>query len=228
MRLSKNYGSDFRLPVPVPGAWTALPRQAAVMLVSRLSEFGIFDKGLRIAAARLLPLSFYDGWMLCDLETTSSDAETICGLYGPDGWTPLDGQSPRIHEHNAIHGVRLGTDTERLDYLRFFCAYIHGVDGPFNIVDGDTPLWRIEKSGLAPLEAEILEDPEWVDAPAGDTPTLDAFVLFGRALFRSQLALDPSGMVRMVDDQLICESVVMKPEIEYGAGTRKLFLGAPG
>ncbi len=56
---------------------------------------------------------------------------------------PMDGSSPAIHLFNTRTHLRLDSEREVLDYLKFFCGYVWGDEGPFRIVDPEAlPRWQ--------------------------------------------------------------------------------------
>ncbi len=74
----------------------------------------------------------------------------------------LDGTSQPIHEINAEYGLSLFEPTAKelseqkqehvLHYLRFFCEFVHGEDGPFYIIDDD------EEVEITPQGRKRLQD----------------------------------------------------------------------
>lgn len=217
------------MPV-VPGAWKALAPGPAALLVRRLDELGFEPGDVEIDAVRVLKLSFYPGWLLCDLQIAASPDRpareaTLC-LYGPDGCTPVDGNSARVHGHNQRHGVALATDAQRQDYLQFFCNAVFGEEGPFCIVHPSTRLVRtvehgdpVDPAAIVPLGALPAEEQSGADYACT--------VVYARSLFSAKFELSPSGMVAMNDDQLILDMVAIDPELQFERSRRRIFTGRP-
>ncbi len=123
----------------------------------------------------------------------------------------LNGTSPPIHEVNAKAPIKVSEENV-LEYLRFFCFFVRGEEGPF-------------------LIAESLEDPyipkdsdEQTKAVIGGTirPAsyegkneqgfflCDAVVYYSNALFIANFAVQPGGMIEMLDDEPIAADLPVK------------------
>lgn len=219
----------FVLEAPIVGDWVRLDRDHAGVLTARLAETGFLGDGLiQIDAVRLLPLDFYSGWVLCDVQTSRTggkekDPEQALGrfpdcgihsfLYGPDGFTSLDGTSPPIHEHNQCHGVDLSDEPRREAYLRFFCFFVRGELSPFEVLDDARRL-------VFPAGGEA-EAPPAVTPPASLAATGElagrfrAHVLYGRTLFEVSFEMHRSGFIDMTDDKLIADGVGRVPDLGF-------------
>lgn len=232
------------LPPPIPGAWRDLTAPQTQLLLARLKEsFGATPHGMitgdiRIESARILPTSFYEGWMLCDLllkpptvveqslkGQIGTELAALSYLYGPDGFMPLAGRSDPIHQHNSLHGVDLSDETRRLDYLRFFCFAVHGEGGPFMIhetVDtldlGAAVRGSEETAAIAAAVRPLEREPDFSQSP--DELTYRACVHFAQDLFTTRFSLGPTGMVAMLDDAPVAERVAAKPAVRYAGHLR--------
>lgn len=123
----------------------------------------------------------------------------------------LNGTSPPIHEINAKAPVRI-TEQNILDYLKFFCFFVRGEEGPFFI-------------------AESMEDPDMPKDLDAQTRTViegtirpasyegkneqgfflcDAVVYYSNALFIANFAVQPGGMIEMLDDEPIAADLPVK------------------
>ncbi len=114
----------------------------------------------------------------------------------------LNGTSPAIHEVNA-HAPIVLTPANVLDYLRFFCFFVRGKDGPFHIVER-------EDDPLIPREPQVVRVVSACVRPAtfegwNDKGhyRCDAVVYYSNALFFAHFAVQPTGMVEMLDDEPI-------------------------
>lgn len=232
--------NGFLLPPPVPGEWTTLTGDIAGFLVARLREcsFGFVDL-VRPALIRALPLGFWNGWFLCDVQPVpgivegagatggdpSEEPETPPAaihsfVYGPDGFTPLDGTSPAIHSHNSRHGIDLSTEALQHDYLRFFCYFVRGELGPFEIV---TDASRLRGDAGADLGRHVVElAPTTVEDDKPDRPTYKASIVYGDKLFNAVFALHQHGMIEMLDDEPLLDSVSLTPAIDFFGTGRSL------
>ncbi|MFQ6185253.1 hypothetical protein ACLMJV_25340 [Sinorhizobium meliloti] len=239
--MSKDDDVVFVLEAPIVGDWVTLDRNHAGVLTARLAETGFLGDGLiQIDAVRLLPLDFYSGWVLCDVQTSRKSAvmdedsrpggrekgpKQALGrfpdsgihsfLYGPDGFTALDGTSPPIHEHNQCHGVDLSDEPRREAYLKFFCFFVRGELSPFEVLDDARRL-------VYPVggEAEVNSSPA-ITPPASLAATgelagrLRAHVLYGRTLFEASFEIHRSGFIDMTDDKLIADGVGRVPDLGF-------------
>jgi hypothetical protein len=83
---------------------------------------------------RMLP--FYDHVVLIRLRDRTWGKQKLTIYYLTDQGTlfRLNGTSPPIHEVNAKAPVRI-TEQNVLEYLRFFCFFVRGEEGPFLIAE---------------------------------------------------------------------------------------------
>lgn len=143
------------------------------------------------------------------------------------GWTPknlnlyyltidgnlyrLNGTSPPIHEVNALAPVKI-TDDNVLDYLRFFCFFVRGEEGPFliaeDINDPDMPKGMDDQT-RAVIEGTIR--PATYEGKNEQGFFLcDGVVFYANALFIANFAIQPSGMIEMLDDEPIAADLPVK------------------
>jgi ankyrin repeat protein len=114
----------------------------------------------------------------------------------------LDGNSVPIHGVNAEVPITL-TPSVVCDYLRFFCFFVQGDEGPFLITES------IEQPEIPPLSEQLRSELArhlrparyhgWNDAH--DAYRASALVYYGRALFFADFVIKPSGMIEMLTDQ---------------------------
>lgn len=126
----------------------------------------------------------------------------------------LNGTSPPIHEVNAKAPIKV-TDENVLDYLRFFCFYVRGEEGPF-------------------LVAETLDDPNMPQNLDAATKTVvestirgatyegkndqghwlcDAIVYYSNALFIANFAVHPTGMIEMLEDEPVAADLPVRVDV---------------
>jgi hypothetical protein len=148
-------------------------------------------------------LPFYRQVALVRLRDPNWDPEHLCIYYltNKGELTRLDGTSPPIHMMNAEAPIKV-TEENVLDYLRFFCFFVRGEEGPFLISE------TMETYGLPEgLDDTTKKAIEGVLRPAsyeGKNPDghflCDAIVYYSNALFLSNFAIQPSGMIEMMED----------------------------
>ncbi|MEL6167779.1 MAG: hypothetical protein AAFR35_03760 [Pseudomonadota bacterium] len=232
--------TDFHsVPPCLPEPWALLDPEDRALLVRRLEEFGLAPlKNRRIGAVRVRPLEAYSGWMLVDLAVTEPlvpevlrpdpDAEVSYGrggvvsvLYGPGGATVLDGASAVIHEVNRSFGVDLSTDAAALDYLRYFCFFVHGDLGPFALLGSAADCVATKK--VKGLKAKV-KPPLLVGDPDPETRNRKAAatVLYGQSLFAAEFEIRPDGMIEMLDDTVLAEEVEAKIPLEFDGALRRV------
>lgn len=123
----------------------------------------------------------------------------------------LNGTSPPIHEVNAKAPIRI-TDDNVLEYLRFFCFFVRGEEGPFliseNMDDAYVPKDVDEKTKL------VIENTVRPASYEGKNEQghflCDAVVYYSNALFIANFAVQPGGMIEMLDDEPIAADLPVK------------------
>jgi hypothetical protein len=250
MKVDGSYGSaGWCLPPPVAGDWRDLSQEDAALLARRLGEAVTESdpawESFRVEAVRLLKLDFYPGWLLCDVQTApqkilpflrpdpfgASDGPVRCihsGLYGPDGFTPLDGKARGILGHNMLHHLEIGTDAQRISYLRFFCFFVRGEEGPFEIHEDAAclatagPDAQEARARLASIVRPIRPH----GSPSDEHFEYDASVHYGGNLFDARFRIHASGSIEMVHDDPRAEGVHRAPAIGF-SGMIRFPLTAP-
>lgn len=124
----------------------------------------------------------------------------------------LDGTSAPIHEANEAGPVKV-TEENALDYLRFFCYFVHGDEGPFLIVE-DINHPAIDQAKLQDATRKVIEGALRPAAFEGKTKEgaleSSALVLYGNALFSARFSMTQNGMIEMVDDEPIAADLPVK------------------
>lgn len=123
----------------------------------------------------------------------------------------LNGTSPPIHEVNAMAPIKI-TDDNVLDYLRFFCYFVRGEEGPFLIAedinnpdmpkDMDDQTRAVVEGTIRPATYEGKNEQGFF--------LCDGVVFYSNALFIANFAIQPSGMIEMLDDEPIAADLPAK------------------
>ena len=125
----------------------------------------------------------------------------------------LDGTSAPIHDANEAGPIQI-TEENVLDYLRFFCFFVHGDEGPFLILEDindpaldhdklDDATRNVIEGAIMPATYEGKNDQgQYIAA---------ALVLYGDALFSARFALTDDGMIEMTDDDPIAGDLPVTP-----------------
>jgi len=227
----------------MPGPWVALSDTEAQAFLERLTSVLVhshgpaaFTKNLPISGLRVMPLSFYPGWLLVEGEAQLAPNElgTFNVLYGPGFMWVIDGESQVIHDLNSGRIpdmgsvedgkaakavtvaspaflqsplITLDTSVTGPDYLRFFCGSIWGDEGPFLLV---------ESPDAAILQGAKFPDDTWRNhikpitmKRVDDYLTGDAAVVYAGSLFSAEFKVQ-NGEVFMEDDEPLAADVIPK------------------
>ena len=125
----------------------------------------------------------------------------------------LNGTSPPIHEVNAKAPIKV-TEENVLDYLRFFCYFVRGEEGPFYIAESmedpnmptemDETTRSVIEGTIRPCTFEGMNDQNHY--------LCDAVVFYSNALFIANFAVQPTGMIEMLDDEPIAADLPVRVE----------------
>lgn len=160
---------------------------------------------------RMLP--FYDQVALIRVKDPAWTPRNLFIYYLTDQgnlyW--LNGTSPPIHEVNAKAPVKI-TEENVIEYLRFFCFFVRGEEGPFLIAESMTDTY-VPKD-LDPKAQSVIEGtirPATYEGRNEQGHFLcDAVVYYSNALFIANFAVQPSGMIEMLDDEPIAADLPVK------------------
>ena len=115
----------------------------------------------------------------------------------------LNGTSPPIHEVNNKGFVTV-TEENVLDYLRFFCFFVRGEEGPFLISeDANDPLLPEMDEATKNAFANVLRPASYEGKDEKGNFRCDAVVFYSNALFLANFSIQPTGMIEMLDDEPI-------------------------
>lgn len=158
-------------------------------------------------------LPFYDHVVLIRLRDRTWGKQRLTIYYLTDQGTlfRLNGTSPPIHEVNAKAPVRI-TEQNVLEYLRFFCFFVRGEEGPFLIAESmDDPYIP---TNLDPKTKTVIEGTVRGASYEGRNEQghfmCDAVVFYSNALFIANFAVQPSGMIEMLSDEPIAADLPVK------------------
>ncbi len=125
----------------------------------------------------------------------------------------LNGTSPPIHEVNAKAPVKVNEENV-LEYLRFFCYFVRGEEGPFYIAESmEDPNMPTEMDDTTRSVIEGTIRPSSFEGMNDQAHFLcDAVVFYSNALFIANFAVQPTGMIEMMDDEPIAADLPVKVE----------------
>lgn len=160
---------------------------------------------------RMLP--FYDQVALIRVKDPAWTPRNLFIYYLTDQgnlyW--LNGTSPPIHEVNAKAPVKI-TEDNVLEYLRFFCFFVRGEEGPFLIAEdmNDTYIPKeLDQKTRTVIEGTI-RPASYAGKNEQGHFLCDAVVYYSNALFIANFAVQPGGMIEMLDDEPIAADLPVK------------------
>lgn len=123
----------------------------------------------------------------------------------------LNGTSPPIHEVNAKAPIKV-TEQNVLDYMRFFCFFVRGEEGPFLIAeDMENPYLPKNMDDQTRTAIENTIRPASYEGKNEQGFFLcDGVVFYSNALFIANFAVQPTGMIEMLDDDPIATNLTSK------------------
>ncbi len=126
----------------------------------------------------------------------------------------LNGTSPPIHEVNAKAPVKINDDNV-LEYLRFFCFFVRGEEGPFYIAESmEDPNMPTDMDDTTRSVIEGTIRPATFEGMNEQGHYLcDAVVFYSNALFIANFAVQPTGMIEMLDDEPIAADLPIKVDV---------------
>ena len=129
----------------------------------------------------------------------------------------LNGTSPPIHEVNAKAPIKVN-DQNVLEYLRFFCFFVRGEEGPFYVSetmedpnipkDMDDTTRSVIEGTVRPCTFEGMNEQGHY--------LCEAVVFYSNALFIANFSVQPSGMIEMLDDEPIAADLPVRVEAPVG------------
>jgi hypothetical protein len=160
---------------------------------------------------RMLP--FYDQVAMIRVKDPAWTPKNLYIYYLTDQgnlyW--LNGTSPPIHEVNAKAPVKI-TDDNVLEYLKFFCFFVRGEEGPFLIAETMNDPYipkNIDDKTRSVIEGTIRAASYEGKNEKGQF-MCDAVVYYSNALFIANFAVQPGGMIEMLDDEPIAADLSVK------------------
>jgi hypothetical protein len=189
-------------------------------LTGFLEQIGPVDGKYNVSAEstsvswRALP--FYDRVVLVKVKDTSWMPKNLNIYYlTVDGnLYRLNGTSPPIHEVNALAPVKISEENV-LEYLRFFCFFVRGEEGPFLIAESmdnpDLPKDMDDKTRSV-VEGTIREA-SFEGINEQGFFLCDGVVFYSNALFIANFAIQPTGMIEMLDDEPIAADLPVKVDV---------------
>lgn len=155
------------------------------------------------------PIPFYKKVALIRLRDSSWGKENLAIYYMTlnGELTRLDGTSPPIHQMNAEAPIKL-TEDNILDYVRFFCFFVRGEEGPFLVCE------TMDTYGMPKMDdstnkavAGVLREATYEGKDEDGHYLCDAIVFYSNALFLSNFRIQQSGMIEMLEDDPLIQNL---------------------
>jgi len=186
-------------------------------LAGFLEQINPIDGKYRVSAEstqvfwRMLP--FYDQVALIRVKDPNWTNPNLNVYYLTDQGNlfRLNGTSPPIHEVNAKAPIKVNEENV-LEYLRFFCFFVRGEEGPFYVAESmeDTNMpTEMDDTTRSVIEGTIR--PATFEGLNEQGHYLcDAVVFYSNALFIANFAVQPTGMIEMLDDEPIAADLPVR------------------
>ncbi|WP_424967169.1 ankyrin repeat domain-containing protein [Dinoroseobacter sp. S375] len=193
--------------------WQPVAGEELAAFIEKINPVdGRYKLNLETVECHRRSLPWYDTVELIQLRDKSLRKPKLALCYLRDGENlfRLNGTSPPIHEVNAKAPVKIN-EQNVADYLRYFCFFVRGEEGPFYVLeDAADPLLSIREPTLRSV-VEGTARPLSFDGmnPQGDY-LVNAVIYYSNAIFIAQFAVQPGGMVRMVEDEPIAADLPFK------------------
>ena len=159
------------------------------------------------------PLPFYDEVAMIRVKDPAWTPRNLFIYYlthqGKLYW--LNGTSPPIHDANEAAPIKI-TEDNVLDYLRFFCFFVRGEEGPFLIAEDmqDTYVPKDLDDQTRGVIEDIIRPAAFEGINEQGQFMCNGVVYYSNALFIANFAVEPDGMIHMLDDQAIVGSLPVK------------------
>ncbi len=207
---------------PIPGDWEDLTGTDAQPVLARLwprfQAVGVGEElaSIEIQRLRQLPLSFYPGCVLVDIQLRQPGQATAVlasALVSAGGAALLNGTLNLLHAINPDLLALNGDDTT-LAYLRFSCAFSRAEKGPFPIIDDvrSIPLDDVACAGPPQEARQAITPPRALD---GNLSTdgwrrFDACVLYGNTLVQFTFRVFSNGVIEAEAGQPIATDLPIR------------------
>jgi len=153
----------------------------------------------------------------------ASDDQEAAG----DGGAPeqpfaiLDGTSPPIHRLNGLlQDKRQITAETALDYLKFFCEFVHGENGAFYLLEGSDDLWWQDEAAvdadrrsllLRSMQVPVLAEPRGEQRADDEAFHCVATVHYGRDVFLAEFDVQRTGTIELNQDHPLVRELPVHP-----------------
>lgn len=163
---------------------------------------------------RMLP--FYDSVALIRVYDPNWTVENLNIYYLTDQGNlfRLNGTSPPIHEVNAKAPIKVN-ESNVMEYLRFFCFFVRGEEGPFYIAESmdDPNIPKDMDEATRSVVEGVVREASYEGTNEQGYYLCNAVVFYSNALFYADFAVQPSGMIEMLDDEPIASDLPVRVKV---------------
>ena len=209
---------DLPLPPIIPGDWKRISgvdrfkleqRYIDSLRLSFMRQFGP-EEYARQGGIRAMPLACYPRHLLCEIGLVIR-GEPLAGafLFGAEGVIPIDGTSAPLHDLNQRINLDIASAQAALAYTVFFGSAVHGAEGRFHVLTSADDLAPYNHGDAAPFRS-LVKPP--LARAQGEHWLIEASVRYGRTLFNTKFQLQRSGLIEMIDDELLTGETACGPD----------------
>jgi hypothetical protein len=176
---------------------------------------GQYNTSIETTEIHWRPMTFYKQVALIRLRDQGWGKENLNVYYLTlkGELTRLDGTSPPIHQMNADAHIELN-ESNILDYVKFFCFFVRGEEGPFLVSE------TMETYGLPEMDettkkavSGVLRDATYEGKDDDGHYLCDAIVFYSNALFLSNFRIQQSGMIEMLEDDPLIQNLDVRVDM---------------
>ncbi len=194
--------------------WTAVTGEELEGFLGQVNPIdGKYQVSSKTTEVGWRTLPFYDNVVLIRLRdrTWGKQKLTIYYLTDQGALYRLNGTSPPIHEVNAKAPIRV-SEQNVLEYLRFFCFFVRGEEGPFLIAESmqDPHIPQTDDAKTKAVIEGTVRAASYEGRNEQGYFMCDAVVYYSNALFIATFAVQPGGMIEMLNDEPIAADLPVK------------------
>jgi hypothetical protein len=154
-------------------------------------------------------LPFYKGYRLLHIaDNTVMPPVQRCAIYSHQNQVVLDFTNEPIYKLNQDVPIQLSEDNV-VEYVRFFFTYVRGKHGRFIMTENvDDIAWKEDPPPQARKSISNMIDPISIESVSEDGMFhLIGCMMFKDSLFKSDIEVQPSGLVALKNEELLIEDM---------------------
>ena len=191
-----------KLEILNDGKWQEAPESN--IFIAMIKALPVYEKISKIKELDVAwrPISFYPGSALLRVGNKKDPKEKYWFVGTKGEFAYLQGTYDEIATLNKAKPLGLIPTTVN-DYLKFFCYFIRGEDGPFVIIENyDDIIWeKAPSEDVAEKIKEHLKPVVIEQKTSNNSYMMTATLLYGDSLFITSFNVYPDGRVEMTGDK---------------------------